>query len=278
MNNQEMQFYQTQQEPFSSRPIHTDPREQPRKKQDMGTHLHTTQKSTTVGNITFLLLSFPLGLTYFLLVVIGLVLGVSTLIIWIGLPILFATLILIQGMAAIERRMATNLLHVSFPYPRYGQDVPQQGFLRRFGNVLRDPLTWTSTIYMILKLPLGIISFTLALVLPIVAGAVTVLPLVYLINLFVNVILLKSGIQSTGIIIPYFIEVRGQFDLVMFARSFIGIPVGLALWFVTRSLLNGLALFSGEMARALLSPGEADVMMTQPDQHYAPPMSHVSGE
>lgn len=277
MNNQEMRFYQTQQEPFSPRPIHTDQREQPRKKQDMGMHLHTTQKSTTVGNIAFLLLSFPLGLTYFLLVVIGLVLGVSTLIIWIGLPILFATLILIGGMAAIERRMATNLLHVSFPYPRYGQDVPQQGFLRRFGNVLRDPLTWTSTIYMILKLPLGIISFTLALVLPIVAGAVTVLPLVYLINLFVNVILLKSGIQSTGMIIPYFIEVRGQFDLVMFARSFIGIPVGLALWFVTRSLLNGLALFSGEMARALLSRGEEDVM-TQQDHLYAPPMSHVSGE
>ena len=108
--------------------------------------------------------------------------------------------------------------------------------------------------------------------------AVTVLPLVYLINLFVNVILLKSGIQSKGIIIPYFIEVQGQFDLVMFARSFIGIPVGLALWFVTRSLLNGLALFSGEMARALLSPGEADVMMIQPDQIYGPPMSHVSGE
>ncbi len=278
MNNQEMQFYQAQQEPFSPRPIHTDPREQPRKKQDMGMHLHTTQKSTTVGNITFLLLSFPLGLTYFLLVVIGLALGVSTLIIWIGLPILFATLILIRGMAAIERRMATNLLHVSFPYPRYAQDVLQQGFLRRYGAVLRDPLTWTSTIYMILKLPLGIISFTLALVLPIVAGAVTVLPLVYLINLFVNVILLKSGIQSTGIIIPYFIEVQGQFDLVMFARSFIGIPVGLALWFVTRSLLNGLALFSGEMARALLSRGEVDVMTTQPDQLYAPPMSHVSGE
>ncbi len=238
----------------------------------MGTQLHKTQKSTVVGNITFLLLSFPLGLIYFLLIVIGLAVGLSTLILWIGLPILFVTLILVRGMAEMERRMATNLLHVSFPYPRYSHDAPQLGFLQRFGKVLRDPLTWTSMIYMILKFPLGIISFTLALVLPIVAGVITALPLVYLITLFINVILLKNGIQSSGEVIPYFIEVRGQFELVMFARSFIGVPVGLVFWFVTRSLLNGLALLSGELARALLSPAVADVI-PQPEQLYAPPMA-----
>jgi len=243
-----------------------------RKKKKMETHLHTTQKSTTAGNIVFLFLSFPLGLLYFLLVVIGLAVGASTLILWIGLPILFATLVLIRGMAGLERRMAATLLHVSFPAQRYHHDAPQQGFLRRFGNILRDPLTWTSTIYMLLKLPLGIISFVLALVLPIAAISVTLLPLAYLVNLFVNSILLMNGIQSTGIIIPYFIEVRGQFDLVMFARSFIGVPIGLILWFVTRYLLNGLAILSGEMARALLSPGEAEVIL-QPDQFYASPMA-----
>lgn len=218
--------------------------------------LKTTKKSTTAGNIAFLLLSFPLGLIFFLVTVIGFALGVSTLILWIGLPMLFATLVLVRGMAMIERRMATNLLHVSFPYQLDLHDMPQPGFLKRFGNVLRDPLTWTSMIYMIVKLPLGIISFTLALVLPIVSLALTLLPLVYLVNLFVNTILWKNGIQSTGIIVPYFLEVRGQFDLVMFARSFIGVPIGLALWLVTRFLLNGLALLSGEIARALLSPGE----------------------
>ena len=241
--------------------------------------LYTAQKRTTAGNITFLLLSFPLGLFYFLLTVIGLAVGVSTLVIWIGLPVLFATFMIIRGMAEIERRMVTSLLHVSFPAQLHRHDAPQQGFLRRFGSVLRDPLTWTGTIYMILKFPLGIISFTLALVLPLVAIAVTALPVAYLINLFVNLILLKNGIHSTGIIIPYFIEVHTEFDLVMFARSFIGVPVGLALWFMTRYLLDGLALLSGEMARALLSPGGVDVTV-QPGRPYAAPMSqqalHVS--
>ncbi len=66
--------------------------------------LTTTKKSTTAGNIAFLLLSFPLGLIYFLVTVIGLAVGVSTIILWIGLLILFATLVLIRGMAAVERR------------------------------------------------------------------------------------------------------------------------------------------------------------------------------
>jgi len=222
----------------------------------MKMQLNTTKKSTTAGNIAFLLLSFPLGLIYFLVTVIGLAVGASTIILWIGLPMLFATLVLIRGIAAVERRMATNLLYVSFHDQPYSQEMPQKGFWRRFGNILRDPLTWTSTIYMIVKLPLGIVSFTLALVLPIVSLAVTLLPLVYLVNLLVNTILLRNGIQSTGIIIPYFIEVRGQFDMVMFARSFIGVPIGLAFWLATCFLLNGLALLSGEIARGLLSAGE----------------------
>lgn len=218
--------------------------------------LNTTKKSTIAGNIAFLLLSFPLGLIYFLVTVIGLAVGLSTIILWIGLPILFATLVLIRVMATLERRMVSNLLHVSFPDQHDSQETPQKGFWRRYGNILRDPLTWTSTIYMIVKLPLGIVSFTLALVLPIISLAITFLPLVYLVNLLVNTILLKYGIQSTGIIIPYFIEVHGQFDLVMFAISFIGVPIGLSLWLATRFLLNGLALFSGEIARGLLSAGE----------------------
>lgn len=232
-------------------------------------HLDKTQKSTTVGNLVFLLLSFPFGLLYFLMIVIGFAVGVSTVVIWIGIPILFATLVLVRGMAIMERGMVASLLRIPIPGQPHVHEQQRQTFIRRFGNYLRDPLTWTSTIYMILKLPLGIISFTLALVLPIVSFSVALLPLVYLVNLFVNAILLKNGIHSTGIIIPYFIEVDGHFDVVMFARSFVGVPVGLVAWFVTRWLLNGLALLSGELARALLSP----YVVAQPNQPYATPVS-----
>ncbi len=231
-----------------------------------------TQKSTTIGSIVFLLLSFPFGLLYFILAVIGLSVGVSTIVIWIGLPILFATLVLIKGMAAVERSLVSGLLRIPFPYQRREPDQLRQVFLLRFGNLLRDPLTWTSTIYMLLKLPLGIVSFVLALTLPLVSVTITLLPLVYLVNLFVNAILLKNGIQSTGYIIPYFIEVHGQFDLVMFVRSFVGVPVGIISWFATRFLLNGLAQVSGELAYAMFGPNEVDASV-QVDQPYMAPMA-----
>lgn len=215
-----------------------------------------TYKSTMIGNIVYLLLSFPLGLIYFLITVIGLSLGLGTLVIWIGLPILFVTFCAIHGMAAVERQLAISLLRYPFPVSQRKESETRRPFLRALSDKLRNPYTWTGLLYAILKLPLGIISFTLALVLPIVSTAITLLPVVYFINLFVNAILLKSGIQSTGYIIPYFIEVHGTFDLVMFLRSFVGVPVGLLLWFATRYILNGLAFGSAELARALLGPGE----------------------
>lgn len=69
-----------------------------------------------MSTMVFLLLSFPLGLCHFLITVIGLSLGIGTLVIWIGLPILFGTLFLIRIMAEVERRMISNLLHLPFPY------------------------------------------------------------------------------------------------------------------------------------------------------------------
>jgi hypothetical protein len=228
-------------------------------------------KPTTAGNIVYLLLSFPLGLIYFLITVFGLSVGLGTVVLWIGLPILFGTFFAIRGMAELERQLVVNLL--SFPIPYYQRRRDSEArhtFLRSFSDMLRDPHTWTSMLYMLLKLPLGIFSFTLALVLPIVATAITLLPAAYLINLFVNTILLKNGIQSTGYIIPSFIEVRGTFDPVMFLRSFVGVPVGLLLCFMTRFVLNSLAIGSGELAHALLGPGETARVAQQGEYQTMP--------
>ena len=228
-----------------------------------------TYKSTTIGSIVYLLLSMPMGILYFTITVVGLSVGLSTLVIWIGLPILFGTFVAIRGMAAIERRLVVTLLRFPLPYTQQRQRETRRTFIQYVKDMLRDPLTWTSTIYMLIKLPLGIISFTLALVLPILSTAITLLPLAYLVNLFVNTILLKNGIQSSGIIIPYFIQVNTTFDPIMFLRSFVGVPIGLVLWYVTRLILNGIALGSAELVHALLSEDE-QAMPIQPRQMEMP--------
>ena len=233
-----------------------------------------TYKSTTTSNIVYLLLSLPMGLLYFVITVVGLSVGLGTLVIWIGIPILFGTIVAIRGMAVIERRLVVSLLHFPVPYVQSRQREVHRTFLQYVKDMVRSPLTWTSTLYMLIKLPLGVISFTLAVVLPIVSAATFLMPAVYLVNLFVNTILLKNGIQSTSYIIPYFIEVHGTFDGLMFLRSFVGVPVGMLLWYITRIVLNTVTLGSAELAHAMLSedeqampiqprPMEMPMMMTQ---------------
>lgn len=236
----------------------------------MENYVTTLNRQSLMGSFVFLMASFPLGLLYFIVTVTGLSVGLGTIVIWIGLPILFITLLCVRGMADIERRMVSSLLRI----PMSSQWRPQQeagrGFLRRFGSVLRDPYTWTGMVYMLLKLPLGIMSFSVALTLSVVSAALTVLPLVYLVNLFVDSILAMNGISAQSILIPYFIEVHGAFDPLMFVRTFIGVPIGIVLWIITRFVLSGLALFSGELAKALLGPGEVIAQPHQDRQYVAP--------
>ncbi len=226
-------------------------------------------KGAFVGKIAFLLLSFPLGIFYFVLTITGFSLGMGTLVIWIGLPILFATLFLVRVLGEVERRLVGNLLHMPISYRLPDQRVPGQGFLKRFGKLLTDPYTWTSMIYIILKLPLGILNFTLTVTLTCISIALTLMPLGYLINLLVNTILLANGVVSSSIIIPHFIEIHGTFDPTMFIRTFISVPVGILFWLITRNTLAILALKTGELARPLRGPGEAIAAWPHEDLHNA---------
>jgi hypothetical protein len=217
------------------------------------------QKQSTPGSFAFLLLSLPFGLLYFVATITLLSIGLGTLVIWIGLPIILLTMIMIHGFALLERSMAHSLLGITFPAQRV-QPLSEASLWRRFTSFLQDPLTWTGMIYMLLvKLPLGIISFTLVLVLPLVSAALALLPLIYLLNLFINGILVASGVSATSILVPFFIVIHGaMFDPLMFARCFIGVPVGILSWFISRSLLNSMAQVAGMLVRALLAPASQD--------------------
>lgn len=222
------------------------------------------KRSGTLSNILYLLLSFPLGLLYFIVLITGLSVGVSTVIIWIGIPILLLTIAAIWGMAALEREIAVKLLKVDIPLlPLQPQE--QRTWRGWFSARVRDPLTWKSLIFLFIKFPLGIVSFILALTLPIVAFAFLLEPVAYLININIMSLVISHGIQSNSWM-PFIGTINPQFDLFQFARSFIGVPVGLALWLVARSVLNGLAHMSGEFARVMLSPVECDT--ARPKDEY----------
>jgi len=232
----------------------------------MENNYRNVRKNQTASNILYLFLSFPLGVFYFIFLITGLSVGLSTLIVWVGIPILMLVLIGIWGMASLERELAIRLLHVEMPSTA-NMRVSHTSWRSWFRARLSDPLTWKSLIYLLIKFPLGIFSFCLALTLVVTSIALILEPIAYLINVNINGLLMAQGVESHSWL-PFVGWVAGgQFDPLAFARSFIGMAAGLALWVVVRSVLNGLAWMLGEFARVMLTPlGSNDV---RPKDEYA---------
>ena len=111
----------------------------------------------TPKNWLFNLLSFPLGVLYFVLVVVGLSVGIGTVIVWIGLFILLGTFLAIRGLTAMDRTLVSGLLNTQVPMRfqprRKGKNVLESARLLAFNRE-----TWLGVLYLLGKLPLGIIS------------------------------------------------------------------------------------------------------------------------
>ncbi|GIH99450.1 histidine kinase [Planobispora takensis] len=109
----------------------------------------------------YLLLSFPLAVIAFCLMVAGFSAGASTVVVWIGVPILGATLMLARGFADLERRMLPEVLGRAVARPRYRPAPQSAGFLRRVVNPLTSGQSWLDMLYGIVNFPVAVVTFCL---------------------------------------------------------------------------------------------------------------------
>ncbi|WP_068927947.1 sensor domain-containing protein [Planobispora rosea] len=109
----------------------------------------------------YLIISFPLAVIAFCLMVVGLTAGVGTVIVWIGVPILAATVMLARGFADLERRMLPEVLGRRVARPRYRRVPRDAGFFRRVVNPLTSGQSWLDLLYGIVNLPVAIVTFCL---------------------------------------------------------------------------------------------------------------------
>jgi Putative sensor len=224
-------------------------------------------KVRLISAIMYLILSLPLGILYFTWVVVGLSLGLGTLVIWVGIPILALTLVSIRGMVWLERDMVASMLHIQMP--RLSRLQPKNASWKSAVVAqLRDPLAWRGVIYAILKLPLGILSFTLAVTLPVTSLALLFEPLAYLLNISINGAIDSATRGHSISFMPFFWYDSGHFEMLHFMQSFIGIPLGIVLGLASIYILKGLAQASGELVRALLSPSGYDMSSPKDEEKY----------
>jgi signal transduction histidine kinase len=107
----------------------------------------------------YALLGFPLAIAAFVVVVTGLAVGIGTLVIWVGLPLLVLTLLVARGFATVERLRIPGVLRQDLPAPVYRRASPDAGRVRRLVEPLRDPQSWLDVVHALLHLVVAIPAF-----------------------------------------------------------------------------------------------------------------------
>jgi two-component system phosphate regulon sensor histidine kinase PhoR len=207
------------------------------------------QEKQSYKNMLYLLLSFPLGLCYFVILVPTIVLGIGTLIIWIGVPILILVMIAWWYAAAFERHHTMSLLQVSIaPMGSAAPDAMQ--WWRALPARLSNRMTWKTLLYLLLKFPFGLVSFILIIVLPVLSIAITLVALViYVLTApFVALVVAMRGVPRPG---------RSLQRYFVFAASAFGLSL------ITLHLFNGLAFLAGQLACHLLGMSEAAMRLEE---------------
>ncbi len=183
----------------------------------------------------YMLLSLATGTFYFTWAVTGLSLSLGFMILIIGIP--FAVLFMgsVWALSLVEGRLVETMLGVRMPRrPAYVSR--EGGFLTRIKDILVDPRTWATLLYMLLMLPLGIIYFTIAVTALSTSLAFMFAPLAYLFDDASQIAFTFNGIaviDQPWVIIPMFI-------------------VGALGIFVTLHVARGIGKLHGMMAKHLL--------------------------
>ncbi len=186
------------------------------------------------GALFYLLLALVTGVTYFTIVVTGVSVTLGTLILIIGVPMALLTLAVVRAISFAEGRIVEGLLGVRMP--RRPRTVEGAGgdIWARIKGWLTDWRTWTTMLYMVLQLPLGIIYFTIVITAFSLSASVIALPII-------------QEVWNEPIIrtldYAYFIEPWAYPLLV--AAGVIG-------FFVTLWIAKGIGFMHGQYAKALL--------------------------
>jgi signal transduction histidine kinase len=107
----------------------------------------------------FVLLGFPLGIIALVLCVTGFALGLGLTVVWIGVVIMTATLIMSRGLATLERARIRPVLRRAVPHPYY-KKRPGAGFRRRALAPLTDGQSWLDLLHGIFRFIPSTLSFS----------------------------------------------------------------------------------------------------------------------
>jgi len=188
--------------------------------------------------LLYLLLTLVTGVAYFTFATIGLSLSFGLAILIIGVPFFLAFIGIARVIALAEGRIVESLLGVRMPRrpPYRDRDTP---FWQRVVEMLKDPRTWSTLLYLLLMLPLGVFYFTFAVV-GIVVSIATFLAPIFMLLYHAGLVQIDGTVDSPHPALLPLISI-----------------LGLLLLTVTMHLARGLGYLHGQLARTLLVQARA---------------------
>ncbi|MGN7919793.1 sensor domain-containing protein [Lysobacter sp. 22409] len=211
------------------RPPAPKPRRSP-----LGRFFGVAAEPRTYAALFYMLFSLATGIFYFTWVNVGVSLSLGLLVLIIGVPLLILFLGSVRILSLVEGRLVEVMLGERMPRrPLYHNR--ERPLLERIKDMFADPRTWTTLIYMLLMLPLGIAYFTVA-----VTGLSVSLSLIF----FPLLRLLGIGtVQFDG------------YDVFMAWEPWswpVAMLIGVALLFATLHVARFVGKFHGQIAKHLL--------------------------
>jgi len=192
----------------------------------------------TYGALLFMLLALPTGIFYFVWTIVGISLTLGFAILIIGIPFALLFIASVRVLSHVEGRIVEGLLGVRMPRRLPAPSADEQTLFGRIRDALIDARTWTSMLYLVLRLPLGVTYFVISIVGIVVPIALTG-------GSIVSLVTNESHVQITDV--PWLQHLfHTAPGLVLLAF------VGVLLFFVTLHIARGIGWVHARLAEALL--------------------------
>ena len=190
----------------------------------------------TYGALFYMLLALATGIFYFTWVVTGISMSAGFAVLIIGIPFVILYFGSVRLLSLVEGRIVEVMLGERMPRrPLYSERG--KPWLQRIGAMFTDPRTWSTQLYFLLMLPLGIAYFSIVVTLLSVSVAFIASP-----------ILVWIGMGHGGLWLDD-VQITAQVDWWALPLLFVG---GVLLLFGTLHLARGVGRLHGLFAKHLL--------------------------
>ena len=188
-------------------------------------------------NLVYLLLTMPLGILYFVILMTGYSLGASLIITLVGVPILVAMIFVTYILGDLDRTITSKLLGIEIAKP---EAKPSNSDSARSILVaqLRSLEFWKEFGYLLLKMPIGVVAFVVTITF-----------------LSVSLVLITAPFILTYVPDAQMTLWHGQ-QIDTMQEAVVTSVVGLGLGAITGLLINGFAHALGSITVWALGQGE----------------------